>query len=74
MRRSSPIELSVEAHEIVPASRRLNLRAMAALDPDNAKGAFSLQGHPATVRLSNNGRAASLEVDGELQTGPQTLR
>jgi hypothetical protein len=74
MRRSSPIELSVEAHEIVPASRRLSLRAMAALDPDNAKGAFSLQGHPATVRLSNNGRAASLEVDGELPTGPQTLR
>jgi hypothetical protein len=74
MSRSSPIEISVEAHEIVPASRRLNLRAAAALDPESARGAFSLQGHPATVRLSKNRRAASLEVEGDLPPGPQTLR
>src|SRR4051812_11751422 len=74
MSRSSPIDVSVEAHEIVTASRRLNLRASAALDPENAKGAFSLRGHPATVRLSQNGRAAALEVEGDLPTGPQTLR
>jgi subtilase family protein len=74
MPRSPSVDLSVEAHEIVPASRRLNLRTRAALDPESAKGAFSLQGHPATVRLSRNCRAASLEVEGDLPPGPQTLR
>jgi subtilase family protein len=74
MPRSSSIEVSVEAHEIVTASRRLNLKASAALDPQSALGAFALQGHPATVRLSKDCRAASLEVEGDLPTGPQTLR
>ena len=74
MSRSPKIEISVEAHEIVTASRRLNLSIGAPLDAESAKGAFLLQGHPATVRLSKNGRAASLEIDGDLPTGPQTLR
>ena len=74
MSRQSPIEVSVTAHEIVTASRRLSLRASTPLDPDSTKGAVVLQGHPSTVRLSKDGRAASLEVSGDLPAGPQTLR
>lgn len=74
MSRHTPIEVSVTAHEIVTASRRLSLRTSTPLDPDSTKGAVVLKGHPSIVRLSKDGRAASLEVAGDLPAGPQTLR
>ena len=67
------IEVSVDPYEIVLGSPRLDVQARAALDPETARGALSLGAYHAAVKLSGDGRTATVVPDEELPPGPHTL-
>lgn len=68
------IELGVEPYEVVLGEPRLTVRSPSALDPESARGALALaNGLRGTVKLSRDGRTATLVPDEPLEPGAHML-
>jgi hypothetical protein len=68
-----PVELNLEAHEILLGPRSLQLTSRAPLDPDIARSAIALRSVPVTVQVARRGRVLRVQPEKPLPCGQHVL-